>query len=106
MKDRCGATGLECIKCNTGGCSNRVEPKKPTVFNYGDYKKALEEIERLKAENKRLKELNHEMHKEGRSVISMIDYVKNKMCDTCTNKADCSERLESGDWYPCPLDLL
>lgn len=36
----------------------------------------------------------------------MIDYVKNKMCDTCTNKADCSERLESGDWYPCPLDLL
>lgn len=32
MKDRCGATGLECIKCNTGGCSNRVEPKKPTVL--------------------------------------------------------------------------
>lgn len=106
MKDRCGATGLVCIKCNPGGCNNRLEAKKPAVFNYGDYKRALEEIERLKAENKQLREQNEQMHKEGRNVTGMIDYVKQKMCSTCTNEADCRARLESGEWYPCPLDLL
>lgn len=101
--------------------------KKPAVFNYEYYEKAMANLERiekanramenqliqsririadLEEENKRLKEQNELMQKEGITVTGLIDFVKNSMCKICTNKADCDARLDNNDDYPCPLDLL
>ena len=99
---------------------------KPVVFNYGEYTKAIEEIKRLEAVNKELENIIIEsririddletenielkkqlqLNKEETTVTDIIAFIKQSMCKTCVNEEECTKRLESGEWYPCPLDLL
>lgn len=87
-----------------------TKAKKPIAFNYSEYTKALEEIERLKEENERLKrqlELRKGALGKGATVTDIIWFVKNTMCMRCKFEEECSKRLAaSEELRECPMDLI
>lgn len=44
---------------------------------------------------------------ERKTVTKIIEEVKEEFCnDFCKRKEECEAKLDSGEWYYCPLDRL